>query len=157
MQRRSHPFAALEKGLHLPDIGGFAIQKLLAQDIYLLIISVELVLVFYALDHPSGVSLDHHSGNLGVSIAVRQLCPCHHIGHEPHCRIQFWQLPTPLGGYAVGIGFDGIVFPELGFQRFAQSRPHAGIQNAANTDLTHLGGFQDRTKHFFAVFHIHHR
>lgn len=127
--------------LHLPDIGCFTVQQFLADGTDLLVLPVELMDVLQSFDHTFCISLDHHVGDLGVSVTPGELGSCHHVSHEPDCRVQFRQLPTSLGCDGVGLAFDGIVFLKLGFQRFSQAGPHTGLQHTADTDLSHLCGF----------------
>lgn len=139
--------------LHLADIGGLAVQQLLAQCVDLLVLLTELMEGFQTLDHAPGVALNHHVGNFGVGVPAAQLHPGHEIRPDPYGGVKLVHVPAPLGGDGMGFGFDGIVFPKLGFQRFPQPGTHTGVQHTANADLPHLGGFQDGGQNFSAVFH----
>lgn len=134
---------SLQKILHLPDIGAFAVQKLLGEQVNGAVGNGQLVQIFQPLYHAPGVSLDHHAGDFGFVVPAGQLEPGHTVGQKPNSRIQFRYLPTPLVGKGMGFRFDGIVFFQLIFQGGTQAGIHGGIQHAADTDLPHLGGFQD--------------
>ena len=134
---------ASEKGLHLADIGGFAVDELLGQVLDLAVMVCPLVHIFNAFDHTSCIAQDHHVCDLGIGIAVAQLHPGHHVRHQPFARLEFRQIPSPLGSQCVGLTFDGIVLLKLGFQSFSQAGPHGGIQNTSDANLTHLGRFQN--------------
>ena len=63
-------FCASEKGLHLTDVGGFAIDELLGQVFNLAVMISPLVHIFDALDHTPCVAQNHHICDFGVGIAV---------------------------------------------------------------------------------------
>ena len=134
-------FGASEKGLHLADIGCFAIDELLGQVFNLAVMISPLMHIFDTLDHTTCVAQNHHIRDFGVGIAVAQFHTGHHVCHQPFARLQFRQVPTPLRGQSVGLAFDGIVFLQLGFQSLPQAGPHGIIQNAPDAHLAHLGCF----------------
>ena len=143
--------------LHLADIGVLTVQKFLAQGVDLFILLAELMEGFETFYHALGVALNHHVGDLGVRVTAVKLHSGHEIRPEPHGGGKRVHGPAPLSGDGMGFGFDGIIFPKLGFQRFPQPGTHTGVQHTANADLPHLGGFQDGGQNFSAVFHKHHR
>ena len=127
--------------LHLADIGGLAVQQFLGQGPEQIVLAVELVQIFQTLDHATGISLNHHAGDFGIGVAAGEPHPCHHVRHGPDHGVQFRYLPASGGGDAVGLGFNGIIFLELGFQGLAQGGAHIGVQHTADANLTHLGSF----------------
>ena len=114
---------ASQKGLHLADVGRFAVNELLCQIFNLAVMVRPLVHVFNTLDHAPGIAQNHH------------------IRHQPFARLKFRQIPSSLGSQGMGLTFDGIIFLQLGFQGFAQAGPHGGIQNTSDANLPHLCGF----------------
>lgn len=131
-------FCASQKGLHLTDVGGFAVDELLSQIFNLAVMVRPLVHIFNAFDHAPGVAQNHHICDLGVGIPIAQLHSCHHIRHQPFAWLKLRQIPSPLGSQGMGLTFNGIVFLQLGFQGFPQAGPHGGIQNASDANLPHL-------------------
>ena len=63
-------FCASEKGLHLTDVGGFAVDKFLGQIFNLAVMVRPLVHIFKSLDHAPGVAQNHHVCDFGIGIAV---------------------------------------------------------------------------------------
>ena len=61
---------ASEKGLHLADVGGFAVDELLGQVFNLAVMISPLVHIFNALDHTTGIAQNHHICDFGVGIAI---------------------------------------------------------------------------------------
>lgn len=143
--------------LHLADIGVLTVQKLLAQCVDLFILLTELMEGFETFYHALGVALNHHVGDFGVRVPAVKLHSGHEIRPKPHGGVKLVHVPAPLSGDGMGFGFDGIIFPKLGFQCLPQTRAHTGVQHTADANLPHLGGFQDGGQNFSAVFHKHHR
>ena len=54
----------LQESLHLPDVCVFAVQQLLGQRFYKVILFVVLMEILKTFDHALGVALDHHACNL---------------------------------------------------------------------------------------------
>ena len=131
----------LHKSLNLPDVGPLRVQQFLIQIVDGLVGVPQDVAVMQLLGQAFGIALEHQLGDLCVAAAQTQLHPGHHIGHEFHRRVKFRQFPAPLSRQGMGLGFHGIIFPELGFQRAPKSGPHLGFQHTADADLAHLGGF----------------
>ena len=132
---------ASQEGLHLTDVGGFAIDELLGQIFDLAVMVCPLVHIPNTLDHAPGIAQNHHIRHFGIGIAVTELHTGHHVRHQPFARLQFRQFPTSLRCQGMGLTFDGIIFLKLGFQRFPEAGPQVGIQKAPDTNLAHLCGF----------------
>ena len=147
---------ASEERFHLADVGGFGVDELLGQIFDLAVIFFPMVHILQPLDHTSCVTQNHHVCNFGVRMAVAQLHPGCHIGHEPDTGIQFRQFPAPLGGQRMGLTFNGIELFQLRLQGLLEAGAHDFILNTADAHLTHLGRFQNGRKDFLIGFHIHH-
>ena len=144
----------LHEGLHGLDVVLLGHQELLGKLGDLLVAVFAPPGVFQHQDHTPGVALDHHTRDLGIPIAVLQLCSGHHIRHDPNSGLEFRQFPASLGRNGVGFAFNGVILTKLGFQRLSQSGAHIALQHTSDTHLTHLCCFQQGSQHLFAVFHL---
>ena len=59
-------FGVSEKGLHLTDVGGLAVDELLGQIFDLAVVIGPLMHIFNTLDHAPGIAQDHHVCDFGV-------------------------------------------------------------------------------------------
>lgn len=148
------PQVLLQIGLHLPDICRFTVDQFLGNPTDPVILPGVLMKTFEIFDHAFCIVHDHHVGDFGVTVSMSDPHPIFPVRKESDSRIQLRQIPPPLGSDDMGFTFDGIQFTELAFQRFSESRPHAGIQNTADPDLPHLHCFQNTHQHISAVFHF---
>ena len=67
---RGHRKWCLQKSLHLPDVGGFAVQELLGQDPDLMILHFQLMEAPQSLDHAFRIALDQNIRHTGVGISA---------------------------------------------------------------------------------------
>ena len=140
--------------LHLPDVGGFAVQQFLAENFHGFITAADPVPVPDTPDQFSGISLDDHTGNLRVGIFSAEPHPCEHIRHETDSRVWLGNLPASAACHAQRFRFDSVIFMELVFQSLAQPGAHTVVQNTSDLNLSQVGGFQQRYHDVFVVFHI---
>ena len=151
---RECPNGCLQEPFHLADIGLFAVQEFLTENLKLAVLLSQLMEIPDSFYHSFCIALDHQFSDFRGIDAALCLHPDHSVRHKPHGRIQFRKFPSSLAGKGVCFCFDNVIFPQLCVEDIAKWSAHAGFQAAADPDLPHLGGFQNGREKIFAVFHI---
>lgn len=151
---RRLPEGCLKESFHLADIGLFAVQQLLTQDLQFSVFLAQLVEIPDPFHYAFCIAFDHQLGDFGGIYASFGLHSDHGIRHKPYGGIQFGKFPASLAGKGVGFCFNNVVFPKLGVEYISKWSAHACFQAASDTDLTHLGSFQNGREEVFAVFQV---
>lgn len=126
--------------LKLLDMGISAVQYFLGEDGYLAITALGPVQTLQVADHGFCILFDHDFRYGGIRVSPAYQKPGFSAEEQAVSRRQILQIPASLKSDGQRLGFHGIVFPQLGQQRAAQTCSHDGIQNAADLHLSCLGG-----------------
>lgn len=126
----------LQKGLHLSDIGIFAVQKLLGQNSDLGIFTRKPIQFPQRADHAFCIHTDQNICDARIVVSAAELHSCHSVCQKAEESVHFRKVPSSLLCNAAGFGFQGIVFQKLLLQNAAQLRVNGSIQKTADSDLT---------------------